>query len=104
MRSLPKQTMAAQPSSRRPSRIPAWREDEIRLNCEPLRHLTYPHATDLLRRVHRRIDSLRFQLWSSMKELEELTIRLQMAHEDRSPKPKNILNSSQSPTLFSQGE
>lgn len=87
--------------------IPAWRERELRLDGGPLRHLTYGQATDILQRARRRVDSVRYQLWSSIKEIDAMLARLEAGNptqprivRQRSRKPKP----QQSAGLFSTKE
>lgn len=89
--------------------IPAWKERQIRLTGEPLNCLTHAHAIDLLDRVHRRIDSVRYQLWSSLKEVEQMKVRLQMGNphlpvSGRRRRPKSKTNAQHPAGLFSQEE
>jgi hypothetical protein len=65
--------------------IPDWKVRQIRRTEKPLPAMTYAAAQDLLARMHKRHDSVRWQLWLSMKEIERLMVRLQMGNPNQPP-------------------
>jgi hypothetical protein len=73
--------------------IPDWKVRQIRRTEKPLPAMTYAAAQDLLARMHKRHDSVRWQLWLSMKEIERLMVRLQMANPN---KPQAFISGSRS--------